>query len=69
MTEIVLAFDIEHSGKEVLAIGASVVDSNFKQLDSFFMGVYDPVYTQFSDRCYNSFWKDKQELLETLRGF
>ena len=64
--ELVLAFDIEHTGKEVIAIGASVVDSNFKQLDSFFMGIYDPEYTSFSDRCYNSFWKDKTDILEIL---
>ena len=65
--EIVLAFDIEHTGTEIIAIGASVVDSDFKQLDSFFLGIYVPNDTTFSDRCYNSFWSNHLDVLEKLK--
>lgn len=67
MSNLVLAFDIEHSGTEVIAIGASVVDSNFKQLDSFFFGAYDKKQTKFSDRCWNTFWQKYPDVLRNLQ--
>lgn len=67
MSEIVLAFDIEHTGLEIIGIGASVVDSNFAQLDSFFMGIYHPEETKFSERCWNTFWTDHLSILENLK--
>lgn len=71
MPDLVLAFDIEHSGKEVIGIGATVVMSSgnykyFNQLGSFFIGIYVKEDTKFSDRCYNNFWKDHLDTLKIL---
>ena len=70
MTELVLAFDIEHTGLEVIAIGASFVSTeNYKdydQVDSFFIGIYVEHDTKFSDRCYDEFWKKHLDILSTL---
>ena len=67
VAELVLAFDIEHSGIETIGVGASVVDTTFKQLDSFFIGIYDPVETKFSERCWNTFWSKNKEVLNILQ--
>lgn len=48
--KLVLAFDIERSGTtveyETIAIGASVVDENLKELDNFLYLNYYPIETQ-----------------------
>lgn len=50
-----------------IAVGASVVDTNFKQLDSFFIGIYDPIETKFSEHCWNTFWSKNKEALQILQ--
>jgi len=67
MTELVLAFDIEHSGTEVIAIGASVVDSNFKELDRFLFGNYTHGVTNFSERCWREFWSKNEGILKIIK--
>ena len=56
MSELVLAFDVEYSGIETIAIGASIMDSEFKELDNFFEGIYIKTETEFSERCWKQFW-------------
>jgi hypothetical protein len=68
----VLAFDIERTGafdtNHTIAIGASVVDENFKELDTFLYTCYDPDAVSFEDRCKREFWDKHPELLEKLRN-
>lgn len=70
--KLALAFDIERSGAtseyETIALGASVVDENFKELDKFIFCNYVPAETKFEPRCWSEFWdKPKnQEVLKTL---
>lgn len=71
---IVLAFDIERSGGRVMddtiAIGASVVDEHFHELDFLFLPAYYPQNTRcptkFEPRCWNEFWVKHQPTLATL---
>lgn len=69
--EFVLAFDVEHSGHEIIAIGASAVKTdNYKTFDlieSYFCGIYDENLTKFSERCYDEFWSKNLSILETLK--
>ena len=67
MGELVLAFDIEHSGVETFAIGASVVNNKFEELDRFYIGIYHSKETKFSDRCWDTFWSKHQDVLATLK--
>jgi len=72
--QLVLAFDIERSGAtstyETIAIGASVVDSNFKEQDRLFLSAYFPPKsdepTLFEPRCWNQFWIHQQDILKQL---
>jgi len=70
MNTIVLAFDIERSGgglqHDTIAIGASVIDHEFKELDSLFLPGYTEE-TKFEQRCMDEFWSNNKEVLETLR--
>jgi hypothetical protein len=65
-----LAFDIERSGctknYDTIGIGASVVDSNFNELDSLFLAGYFPKETQFEKRCWDEFWVKNQDSLKQL---
>lgn len=68
---LVLAFDIERSGgrsdHDTIAIGCSVVDHEFNELDSLFLPMYFPKETVFEERCWNEFWvkhEDKLKLFE-----
>lgn len=67
---IVLAFDIERSGAtsqyQTIAIGASVVDSEWNELDSFFMCNYRQEETKFEPRCWDEFWSQHPETLSKL---
>lgn len=67
--ELVLAFDIETSGPntnyDVIAIGASVIDSDFKELDSLFLPGYSKKETKFEINC-GMFWKENSKVLDTL---
>ena len=67
---LVLAFDIERSGAtsqyDTIAIGAVVLDSNFKELDRYYMNCYFPGETKFEDRCYTQFWSKNLDVLENL---
>ncbi len=69
MSKLVLAFDIERSGAineyRTIAIGASVVDSEFNELESLFLPGYfldDP----FEPRCWNEFWIKNLESLKQI---
>lgn len=72
---IVLAFDIERSGgrceHDTIAIGASVVDWTFKELDSLFLpGYFKKEHftpTVFEKRCWEEFWSKHTDILETLK--
>lgn len=67
---VVLAFDIERSGgrsqDQTIAIGASVVDSNFIQLDSLFTYSYVPGVTTFEERSWSEFWVNNLDVLSQL---
>jgi hypothetical protein len=70
MNTIVLAFDIERSGAglkhDTIAIGASVLDHEFKELDRLFLPGYTDE-TKFEQRCMDEFWSQNKDVLETLR--
>jgi len=55
-----LAIDIERSGSgpdcRVIAIGASVVDENFQQLDSLYAPCFKSTEVAFELRCVKEFW-------------
>lgn len=67
---IVLAFDIERSGStlehDTIAIGASVVDWNFKELDNLCLLGYIPEETIFEEKTWKEFWCNHQDILNTL---
>lgn len=67
---LVLAFDIERSGafddNHTIAIGASVLDDNFVELDSLLLLGYVPGEVKFEERCLNEFWSKMPTLLERL---
>jgi hypothetical protein len=69
--KITLAFDIERSGAtafyDTIAIGASVVDENFHQLDSLLLNGYVPEATRFEPRCMNEFWSKNMDILNSLK--
>lgn len=66
---VTLAFDIERSGptnkEDTIAIGAAVIDENFKELDSLFLPGYFPQDTKFEANCW-VFWKKFLDILQTL---
>lgn len=68
---LVLAFDIERSGgtseHDTLAIGASVVDSELRELDHLFLPAYFPGETRFESRCYREFWSKNLDILAQLQ--
>lgn len=68
---IVLAFDIERSGAKAehhtIAIGASVVDENFTELDVLFLPGYVEGKTKFETRCWDEFWSYHEDKLEELK--
>jgi hypothetical protein len=77
MKTVVLAFDIERTGakpeNETIGIGLSVVDENFKQLDSLLLKGYisRPIPEEgapegFELRSWVEFWQPRQEVLKTL---
>jgi hypothetical protein len=70
MKRLVLAFDIERSGAsseyDTIALGASVVDSDMKQLDRYYANCFFPTETKFEPRCYYEFWSKNDELLNSL---
>ena len=68
MHTLVLAFDIERSGgtdkHDTIAIGASIVNDHFVELDSLFLKGYFPSDTVFEQRCWDEFWSKNQDKLE-----
>ena len=72
MTEkrIILAFDIEMSGaylhNDIIALGCSVMDEKFNELDTLFVNAYFPNDTNFEQRCWDEFWSKNTETLEIL---
>ena len=69
--KIVLSFDIERSGAtreyDTLALGASVVDENFQELDRYYCNCYFPTETNFEPRCWNEFWSKNLDVLEYIK--
>jgi hypothetical protein len=67
---IVLAFDIEKAGPSpsdpILAIGASVVNQDFKEMDSLFLPCYVPDKTVFDEKCWDEFWSKRIVTLKSL---
>lgn len=67
---LVLAFDIERSGAfmrhQTIAIGASVVNEDYQELDSFLACNYRPTETVFEERCRSEFWANNQHILKRL---
>jgi hypothetical protein len=67
---IVLAFDIEKAGPSpsdpILAIGASVVNQDFKEIDSLFLPCYVPSRTKFDPKCWDEFWSKHPTTLSSL---
>lgn len=66
----ILAFDIERSGAtnehDTIAIGAAVIDENYKVIDTFRECGYTDE-TNFEVRCWDEFWSKNLDTLETLR--
>jgi hypothetical protein len=69
--KITLAFDIERSGAtnkyDTIAIGASVLNEEFKELDSLLLLGYVENKTQFEPRCWTEFWSENTNMLNTLK--
>lgn len=69
--KITLAFDIERSGAtdqyDTIAIGASVLDEEFKELDSLLVLGYVENKTKFEPRCWDEFWSKNVDMLNTLK--
>lgn len=67
---VVLAFDIERSGAtakyDTIAIGGSVLDWTFKELESLSLLGYIPKETVFEPRCWEEFWVKRQDALDAL---
>lgn len=67
---ITLGFDIERSGatdtSNTIAIGASVVDNDFTELDNLFLPGYIPGETTFETKCYDEFWSKNLDILSKL---
>jgi hypothetical protein len=67
--KVTLAFDIERTGPtteyDTIAIGASVVDETFHELDSLYLPAYFPLETQFEKNCLE-FWNNNLEVLKSL---
>lgn len=67
---LVLAFDIETSGAtlnhHILALGATVVDQQYKKLDELFVPCYIENDTVFEERCMKQFWSKHMEILKTF---
>ena len=49
-----------------MAIGASVINQNFKEVDSLFLPAYVPDQTQFDQRCLDEFWSEHPTTLNSL---
>lgn len=68
--KIVLAFDIERSGgrseHDTIAMGASVIDEDFNELDRFERCIYVHDETNFEPRCWNEFWSKFPDILTSL---
>lgn len=66
----VLGFDIERSGGtgdyDTIAIGATVINTNFAILGSYLGKSYDRTQTTFESRCYNDFWLKHMDVLRML---
>ena len=67
---IVLSVNIKRSGAtteyDTIAIGASVVDAELKELDRYYCNCYFPKETKFEPRCWEQFWSKKLDKLAAL---
>lgn len=67
----VLAFDVERSGPcethDTIAIGASVLDSDFQEHASLLLEGYIPGETNFDPECWEEFWTNHLDVLENIK--
>ncbi len=68
----VLAFDIERSGPtekyDTIAIGATVLNSDFRVLGELMETAYSKEETIFDKRCYDEFWSKHISILNQLEN-
>lgn len=68
---IVLAVDIERTGATAreltFAIGASVVDANYAEVDSLLLAIWPENQVVWEERCWVQFWSKNQPILEKLK--
>lgn len=68
---LALAFDIERSGgrteHDTFALGASVIDEDFNELDRFERRIYVESDVNFEKRCYEEFWSKFPDTLNSLK--
>lgn len=68
--KLVLAIDIERSGgrseHDTIAIGSTVIDEEFNELDRFERCIYIHSETNFEQRCWDEFWSKNTDALNQL---
>lgn len=68
---IVIAFDLERSGgrktDKTIAIGAVVMDDDFKELDRLFLPGYIPGAITFEKLCWDEFWSKHTDKLDQIK--
>lgn len=62
----IFAVDIEHSGFNILSIGAVVVDKFGSIVHEFHATCYNKDTTRFSPRCWSEFWSKQPAALESM---
>lgn len=70
---VVLAFDIERTGacrwNETIAIGASVVNEKFEQIDQFLYCAYDDqAEKSWEERCWKEFGEKNKDVIESIKA-
>lgn len=69
---LVLAVDIERTGaserEQTFAIGASVVNADYTELDSLLLVIWPEGEVQWEERCWNEFWSKNQNILDKLKA-
>jgi hypothetical protein len=69
---LVLAVDIERTGaskrEQTFAIGASVVNASYTELDSLLLAIWPEGEVQWEERCWNEFWSKNQNILDKLKA-
>lgn len=66
------AFDVETTGQfltknAIIAFGCTVMNENYKEIDSFEGYMNIPDDRSFEKRCYDEFWSKQKEILESIK--